>query len=275
MTNIRIPQPVLAVVWMLLAICPFVAGQGLPAPIQITSPTNGTVVQTGQILNVTVQVQPSLFQGVSVAVEGIGLSSVKTQAPYTFTLQIPNNIAGKKKLVATGITGPDKGVDSPPITVEIVLTAEQGPLRVSPQVLSFNYPGQQMRLNTLIKANTIMVDITNSDATAYTSDNMSITSVDSSGLVTGTGPGTTKIHVVYKGIIADVPVTVKASIPGDLNGDGQVDAEDLAELLLYLNTPATCSNDARDLNHDGKIDALDARIMTTLFTYPRGVTQKP
>ncbi len=55
---------------------------------------------------------------------------------------------------------------------------------------------------------------------------------------------------------------------GDLDGDGDVDTDDLAVLQRYLNNPAT-TDDPKDLNRDGRIDALDARILTTLCTRSR------
>jgi len=62
------------------------------------------------------------------------------------------------------------------------------------------------------------------------------------------------------------------TITGDLNGDGQVDSNDLNILDSFLNTSVTYSKDPRDLNHDSVINALDARILTTFCTYPRCAT---
>jgi hypothetical protein len=60
---------------------------------------------------------------------------------------------------------------------------------------------------------------------------------------------------------------------GDLDGDGDVDRNDLGILLSALNKPAAGSNDPRDFDGDGKITVLDARILTTLFTRPGGATK--
>ena len=71
-----------------------------------------------------------------------------------------------------------------------------------------------------------------------------------------------------------VNVQVLGGLRGDLNGDGQVDIDDVNIIDLYLNTPATSPNDARDLNHDGLVNALDARILTTLCNYERRATHQ-
>lgn len=63
-------------------------------------------------------------------------------------------------------------------------------------------------------------------------------------------------------------ITGVAVARGDINGDGQVDKADLAQITSALNKPASGPNDMRDLNHDGVINALDSRILVTLCTHP-------
>lgn len=58
---------------------------------------------------------------------------------------------------------------------------------------------------------------------------------------------------------------------GDLDGDNDVDRNDLALLNAKRNRPATGPNDPMDLDRDGKITILDARILATLFTRPGGL----
>jgi amidase len=71
------------------------------------------------------------------------------------------------------------------------------------------------------------------------------------------------------------PASVTITVPklGDVDGDGDVDNNDLNLILAARNTLATSVNDLRDVNGDGKIDALDTRILTTLCTRPRCATQ--
>jgi hypothetical protein len=63
---------------------------------------------------------------------------------------------------------------------------------------------------------------------------------------------------------------VIASIRGDLDGDADVDRNDLAVIVAARNQAASGPNDPRDLDKDGKITVLDARILATLFTRPGG-----
>nr|WP_315219054.1 hypothetical protein [uncultured Duganella sp.] len=56
-----------------------------------------------------------------------------------------------------------------------------------------------------------------------------------------------------------ITYTVASAAPGDLNNDALIDRDDLAILLLGLNTTASGPDDPRDLDRDGRITALDVR----------------
>lgn len=71
------------------------------------------------------------------------------------------------------------------------------------------------------------------------------------------------------------PAVVVITVPklGDVDGDGDVDNNDLNQILAARNKPANGPNDLRDLDGNMVIDALDARRLTTLCTRPRCATQ--
>ena len=61
--------------------------------------------------------------------------------------------------------------------------------------------------------------------------------------------------------------------PGDLDGDEDVDRDDLGIILAARNMPASGPDDSRDLDGDGVITALDARQLTLLCTRSRCATE--
>lgn len=59
-----------------------------------------------------------------------------------------------------------------------------------------------------------------------------------------------------------------ASIPGDVDGDGDVDRDDIAIIFAARNQAASGPADPRDLDRDGRITVLDARKAMLLCTRP-------
>lgn len=89
-------------------------------------------------------------------------------------------------------------------------------------------------------------------------------------------------HGVYRfsltvndGADSSTPSEVEITVPplGDIDLDGDVDNNDLNQILAARNKPASGPNDLRDLDGNLKIDALDARKLTTLCTRSRCATQ--
>jgi hypothetical protein len=62
-------------------------------------------------------------------------------------------------------------------------------------------------------------------------------------------------------------------LPGDIDGDCDVDRDDLNILLAARNTPADGPDDPRDLDGDGVITVLDARRLVLLCTRPACATE--
>jgi hypothetical protein len=64
-----------------------------------------------------------------------------------------------------------------------------------------------------------------------------------------------------------------SEVPGDLDGDGDVDRNDLNLLLANRNSPARGPDDPEDLDGDGTITVLDARKLVLLCTRTRCATE--
>jgi uncharacterized repeat protein (TIGR01451 family) len=88
--------------------------------------------------------------------------------------------------------------------------------------------------------------------------------------------GTIRLRVTDNDGQTDVDTTFveikKVIILGDLDGDGDVDRDDLNFLLRFRNQPATACPQC-DIDEDGIITVLDARKLVLLCTRPRCATE--
>lgn len=217
---------------------PAVAQQEIPPELvsdslRIVSPTERTVVAPGQTITVLVQAPSDAFSHVGVIGENMGFSETKTTPPFEFSLVIPNNFAGPKKLTAVGIVRPGRGLFSRPVTIIVEPPVPLTELRVDLAQIKLGLPGQQTRLFvTGIFANGTALDITKSPDIRFTSTNTAVAVVDSTGLVEAVAEGTATITVTYKARSVAVPVkvefqrqSIKIDIrPGDSNNRINLDS---------------------------------------------------
>jgi WD40-like Beta Propeller Repeat/Dockerin type I domain len=86
--------------------------------------------------------------------------------------------------------------------------------------------------------------------------------------LTGSGQDSTIQVVGAQGGALQTVIQPMIDLIGDLDGDGDVDRDDVNLLIERRNTEAGGPNDPYDLNHDGSIDALDARLVSLRCTRP-------
>lgn len=243
--------------------------------VKIVSPPPGTIVAPGQQFDVTVTVdQGSGFTGVVVVRQGMGVTNAITSPPYIFSLHAPVGLDGPLKLLAMGLKG-ESSVISEPTTIHVEQPlANLASITASRRSIPFSYIGSQLPVivsATFLDGTT--ANITRSPRTIYSSSNANVVRIEAGGLVTAVGPGNATVDIGYGNKTFSIAASVPTNRSGDLNGDNEVDNDDVNVLTLSLNTLSTGPSDARDLNRDGKIDALDARLLTALCTRPRCATQ--
>lgn len=266
---------------LLITFCSSSLAQNSASGLMIISPPMNTSVTPGQ--TVQIAVSRAANSGITaVAVHAYSWSDISQGVdPLLFSVTIPPSAQpGPLNVIAADMTlRPTQGIQT--ISAPLVLNVQSpnvNSLRSTVPALQFKFPGDHAYLNILgVPSGGMPVNLENATNISFESKDTSIAAVDQKGLVKAVSPGQTTIIVTTSNSDGatssiSVPVTVPTLIRGDLNGDHQVDSEDLAIVQGAMNTTAAGPNDARDLNHDGVINALDARILTTLCTFPHCAT---
>lgn len=188
--------------------------QEISPDLTITSPKDGTVITPGQTITVEVTVAPTAsFSDVGIVVEDIGFgpNGIKSTPPYNYSITIPSNLIGKKKVTAFGMTGPDTAVYSAPITLDIEIPTFPESLSVDPTGIDFKFVGEQIPISVIGNySDGTSADITYSSNIAYKSENTSIATVDTQGMVTDAGPGSTAVIVTIGSLSIGVPISAPA-----------------------------------------------------------------
>src|SRR5262249_4761171 len=164
--------------------------------LQITSPSDGTVVSPGQTVVVVVEVTPGVtFAMVSIDGEyPLGSDQFLSAPPFRFSVKIPPkiNAARKYRIFASGATGPGQGAESDPISLDVEPSSPSSKLRVEPSQINFESAGEQIPLIvTADFSDGSAMDITESSRTTYRSGDARVATVNATGLVIAIGVGTT------------------------------------------------------------------------------------
>ncbi len=182
--------------------------------LQITSPAEGTVVNPGQTINITVSSSgPTFAQVIVIGQDPIGFSKVLMGPPYQFSIQIPSKIRpGRYTLTASGATARGQGAESDPISIDVEPADSPSKIRVEPSSLSLPVGGRS-GLRVIGKySDGSTVDLSRSTQTTYMSESTSVATVTSEGLVTAVSPGSAQI-IIDKTIRVEVTVGRGRGIP--------------------------------------------------------------
>jgi Big-like domain-containing protein len=201
---------------MLAAVSIFAAPQSQPA-LQISSPANGSTINPGHTLSVTVTSPAGIaFQMVAlIGPDPIGFNTSGTSIPAQFSIAIPPDAdCHVYTLTADGLTQSGQSVSSAPIQIDI--ERPDFPLALSTSDSSLNLESQGEQTHLIVLAGFLdgsQIDVTHSTLVSYVSSNPAIATVDSSGTVTAVAAGSASITVIYtlvsQNLQIPVPVTVQ------------------------------------------------------------------
>jgi hypothetical protein len=239
---------------------------GESGQIAIVSPKDKSKVTSGQFVTVVIQARPGVTLAKASAAffpTDLDLPPVVSAPPYSVKLRVPEDRFGPARIQATAITRDGKRLQAS-VTVVIDAPVPIQSISVAPDDIFWSRAGESRNLNvTGVFQDGLRRGVTN--AATYQSSNPKVAMVDGNGQVRSIAPGTCIITVTFQGLSQVVQIRVGVfEVPGDLNGDGSVDANDSDLLKSAVGQQATGPDDSRDLNKDGKIDAADLQVLIGL-----------
>jgi len=220
-TKIFTPRPLLHLLALVFASVPLTSLAQQPL-LQITSPSNGTIVNPGQTLSVSVTSPAgATFTQVDVIGEApIGISAVGSSLPAQFSLSIPSDIdCGQYRLTAEGTTTTGQTAESASIIIDVERPDLPVSLSTFPSGIFLQQPSQTIPLIVMgTFADGSILDVTGSSYVSYTSGNTAVATVDQHGMVTAVAPGSGYIKATYSLGGNSVQVSVPVSFPATGGG---------------------------------------------------------
>jgi len=187
-------------------------GASLQAQVlEISSPENGTVVNPGHVVGVTVSATGALVTDVAIiGWDPIGFSRVLTSPPYLFDIEIPLTITpGKYQLTAMGKAESGALIQSEPVMIDVERPDLPQKIAAGLRQLDLTVGAQLPISVTGTYADGSIVDLDKSTQTTFVSQNPAVATVTDEGFVTAVAPGSTEI--VINGSLS-VPVIVEPFI---------------------------------------------------------------
>ncbi len=200
---------------ILTVIVPSTVGQ-TPPILQITSPAEGTVVNPGTMLSVTVTSPANVtFNQVAVIGEDpVGLSSTATSVPAQVSLAIPSDIScGQLMLTAEGVTTSGQSVESDAVFVDVEPVNPPRSLSFPLDALLFSGQGEQFRLTIVANFSGTALDVTRSSYLRFVTSNSNVATVDANGVVTAVAPGSGYVTARYTQGSVSLALAIRVSVP--------------------------------------------------------------
>src|SRR6266852_1545689 len=246
--------------------------------IQISSPANGTVVNPGHTLSVTVTSPggTTFSQIARIGPNPIGFNVQQTSAPAQFSISIPADAAFRLyNLTADGITASGQGATSVPIQIDIERPDLPVSLSTFVSDVVMESLGEQTRLVILAAfGDGSVVDVTESTLLSYTSSNSSVVGIDARGAMTAVGPGSAAVSVTYtqggKSLQLTVPVQVLNPLliasPSSLVFPAQPAGTSSGSQQLTLTSMATANLSIFGLSTTGDFSETDSCVASSPLT---------
>jgi hypothetical protein len=189
--------------WLVLMGCLVASAAHAQHPLlQITSPSNQSLVAEGQVVTITVSADPTVHN-IFVSAQAPLAEVRPTSSPTQFTLILPANVdPGLYQMGAVGL-GPSGDVESAPVLIDIERPDAPVSIKVSPTYLKLQGIGSQMPIQVVgTYADGAKLYLSNSTQTGLVSQSTRIATASSASssspgiaTVTAAGVGGTSITV--------------------------------------------------------------------------------
>lgn len=186
--------------------------------LQITSPSDNTVVNPGQPVSITVVSVDNLsIQRVFVTGQiPIGSTTTATSIPAQLSLTIPQQIAlGRYLLTAWGATTGGQLINSAPVTVDVErsdLPTRLSSLRGSSIMFASQAGREPIKVLATFSDGT-QVNVTESSNLTFSSSNTDVATVDAHGIVKPISQGTATVTATYAQGNQSVKVSISVTVP--------------------------------------------------------------
>lgn len=201
---------------IVIGVC-LAGGQQSQLGLQITSPTNNTIVAPGQPLSITVVAinNTQVAQFSVVGEDPLGTTAIANSVPAQLALTIPNQISLRKySLTAWGASTGGQLINSAPVSIDVERPDLPARLTADPGRFIFESLGEALPFRILASfQDGNKLEVSESSCLTLASSNTSVATADkSTGRIKAVGQGSATITATYtvgsQSVSVSIPVTV-------------------------------------------------------------------